>query len=89
MVAPPSVWENPALTGRVRYRSSLFGKVVLQVEEMQRLVTLHAPGAETYSSPRFGWRDAKWGDTIHIGVGQSVGGPTITSSRFYPPPLVP
>jgi hypothetical protein len=76
MVAPPTVWDTPQLTGRTRHRQSLFGKMVLQVEERQRRVTLYGPGRERYSGELLRWRDACFADLYELlNNGAEMAGP--------------
>jgi hypothetical protein len=61
MVAPPTVWEE-RLTGEIRHRAGLFGKMILQVQVERLSVTLHAPGAHTKRHADFRWVDARFDD---------------------------
>jgi hypothetical protein len=65
MVAPPTVWDTPQLTGRTRHRQSLLGKMVLQVEERQRRVTLHGRH-NSYGGELLRWRDACFADLYEL-----------------------
>jgi hypothetical protein len=69
MVASPTCWDTPQLSGRTRHRRSLLGKMVLQVEERHRRVTLYGPGYNKYGAWQLRWRDATFEDLYQLNNG--------------------
>ncbi len=54
--------DNIQLTGRIRYRTSFWGKVVVQVEETYNYYSCEGGGS--YSPTFSSWRDAKTEDLL-------------------------
>lgn len=62
MAAPPTIWQVE-LTGETRHRPAMFGKMVLQVQEIRRSVRLVSPEHREVSAGGITtWRDARWED---------------------------
>lgn len=53
------------LTGRVRYRKALFGKIVVQVEERGVATIRRHNGDVGYAETVARWRDARAGDLFN------------------------
>lgn len=66
------VWVTVKLTGKIRVRPSLFGGLILQVQEQRKFDDTSAAASVIGSSPYDGtkklfWRDAKRSDVKYTG----------------------